>query len=390
MSAARGASFHAWKRRPFRAVSGEPSDAISGRSRSRSRAPLLALARLLSALLLCVAATAALSDGAAPASSSPSGAPVVASPVQAVAALDVVLEERILALDPDHISAADITGVLSHAPAPRIILLQGSVPLVTMQPFAEFLIAMGYPRERLADPRDDALSMPSSGSSTELAGTVAWYYEAEGLTPMLIGHSQGGMLAIKVLHELAGSFSDEVDVWNPLTDTSEHRTWIRDPRSGNIRPVVGLRLPYVAALATGKLPRLLLGQWSMLKKVREVPDSVEEFSGYTIEWDPIAGTFPGSEAYKATGLANVRNITLDSSTSHIGMPRARALAQDKATRAWIDAYRVDEQAPLPEHTAADTSNLRHAADIWFSVKKHWCMELQRSIRARRSRVAAGA
>ncbi len=215
--------------------------------------------------------------------------------------------------------------------------------------------------------------MPSGGSSTELAGAVAWYYEAEGLTPMLIGHSQGGMLAIKVLHELAGSFSDEVDVWNPLTDTSEHRTWIRDPRSGNIRPVVGLKLPYVAALATGKLPRLLLGQWSMLKKVREVPDSVEEFSGYTIAWDPIAGTFPGSEAYKATGLAKVRNITLDSSTSHIGMPRARALAQDKATRAWIDAYRVDEQAPLPEHTAADTSNLRHAADIWFSVKKHWCI-----------------
>ena len=128
----------------------------------------------------------------------------------------------------------------------------------------------------------------------------------------------------------------------------------------------------------------------MLKKVREVPDSVEEFSGYTIEWDPIAGTFPGSEAYRATGLAKVRNITLDSSTSHIAMPRARVLAQDRATRAWIDAYRVGGSEPVPERKDLDTSNLLHAADIWFSIKKHWCIELQRSIRARRSGAAAGA
>jgi hypothetical protein len=198
------------------------------------------------------------------------------------------------------------------------------------------------------------------------------------------------MLAIRTLHELAGSFADSIDVWNPLTNASEHRTWIRDPRSGAIRPVVGLRLPYVAALATGKLPRLVLGQWSMLTKLREVPDSVEEFSGYTIEWDPIAGTFPGSEAYRATGSAEVRNITLGVSTSHIAMPRARALAQDAVTRAWIDAYRVGEDTPLPEHSAADTGNLRHAADIWFSVRKHWCIELQRAIRARRSTTGAGA
>lgn len=352
---------------------------------------LRALSALLPALVLSVLATPARADTASTASSSAEIAPGGGGlALHAPPALDGALEERILALDPEHISAGEVKDVLSLAPAPRVILLQGSVPLVTMQPFAEFLIAMGYPRARLADPRDGTLSLPSGGSSAELAGAVAWYYESEGLMPMLIGHSQGGMLAIKVLHELAGSFTDEIDVWNPLTDVSEHRTWIRDPRSGTIRPVVGLKLPYVAALATGKLPRLILGQWSMLKKLREVPDSVEEFSGYTIEWDPIAGTFPGSEAYKATGVAKVRNITLASSTSHIAMPRARALAQDQTTRAWIDAYRVDEEEPLPERAGVDTSNLRHAADIWFSVKKHWCIELQRSIRAGRKRSVAGA
>jgi hypothetical protein len=336
---------------------------------------------------LCAAATPARSDDGAAAASTP-GSTTHAAP--ASLGLDKGLEDRILALDPCNISPADVRDILSREPAPRIILLQGSVPIVTMQPFAEFLIAMGYPRASLVDPRDGALSHSSSGSSAELAGTVAWYYETEGLMPMLIGHSQGGMLAIRTLHELAGSFADSIDVWNPLTNASEHRTWIRDPRSGAIRPVVGLRLPYVAALATGKLPRLVLGQWSMLTKLREVPDSVEEFSGYTIEWDPIAGTFPGSEAYRATGSAEVRNITLGVSTSHIAMPRARALAQDAVTRAWIDAYRVGEDTPLPEHSAADTGNLRHAADIWFSVRKHWCIELQRAIRARRSTTGAGA
>jgi hypothetical protein len=352
---------------------------------------VVVLRRLLAAFALVLAATHADADGIAP-----HGSPTALAPpgnsasARAERTMDRLTEDRVLALDPVDISAADVRDVLSRAPAPRIIALQGSVPLITMQPFAEFLIAMGYPEKRLADPKDGALSHASNGSSAELAGTIAWYYESEGLMPMLIGHSQGGMLAIKVLHELAGSFGSEVDVWNPVTDASEHRSWIRDPRSGAVRPVVGLKLAYVAALATGKLPRLLLGQWSMLKKVRQVPDSVEEFSGYTIEWDPIAGTFPGSEPYRATGSAKVRNITLGVATSHIAMPRARALARDAVTRAWIDAYRPGEDLPLPTSTAVDTSNLLHAADIWFSVKKHWCIELQRSIRARRSGAVAGA
>jgi hypothetical protein len=347
------------------------------------------LRRMLAAMALGVAAVNAHAAGVAPQAYATAVAPQGRSvPVRAELAMDSSTEDRILALDPENISAADVRDVLSRSTAPRIIALQGSLPLITMQPFAEFLIAMGYPETRLSNPKDGTLSHASNGSSAELAGAIAWYYEADGLMPMLIGHSQGGMLAIKVLHELAGSFGSAIEVWNPRTDVSEHRTWIRDPRSGAIRPVVGLKLPYVAALATGKLPRWLLGQWSMLKKVREVPDSVEEFSGYIIEWDLIAGTFPGSEAYRATGSAKVRNITLGVATSHIAMPRVRALALDAVTRAWIDAYRPGENLPLPA-AVVDTSNLLHAADIWFSVKKHWCIELQRSIRARRGGAVAG-
>ncbi len=138
-----------------------------------------------------------------------------------------------------------------------------------MDPFAEFLIAMGYPAERIANPRDGRRSTASSMDSRQLAGMLAWYYETEGMRPLLIGHSQGGMLAIRVLYDLAGAFGDAIPVWNPLTDEAEPRTTFVDPATGELRPVVGLRMPYAAAIATGKLPRLLLGQWSMLPKLRQ-------------------------------------------------------------------------------------------------------------------------
>jgi hypothetical protein len=118
------------------------------------------------------------------------------------ARIDRATAERIQALDPERISDRDVRDVLAHAPAPRIILLQGSFAPVTMQPFAEFLIAMGYPEEKIRNP-DGTFSTSSFGSSATLAGTLAWYYERDGMMPMLIGHSQGGMLVIRTLHELA-------------------------------------------------------------------------------------------------------------------------------------------------------------------------------------------
>jgi hypothetical protein len=297
-------------------------------------------------------------------------------------ALDRATIDRILALDPDHLSAEDVRDVLAHAPAPRIIALQGSVAVVTMAPFAEFLMAMGYPADRLANPRDGALSYDSYGSSATLAGTLAWYYERDGMMPMLIGHSQGGMLALKTLHELAGAFATSIPVWNPLTDTAEPRTTVVDPLTGRERPVLGLKVAYAAALATGALPRVLLGQWAMLPRLRRVPDTVEEFTGFTIPWDPIAGTIGNGEPYAATGTAVVHNVVLPASYSHIGLPQMRHLATDAVTRAWIDRFTPDgAPAPLPEGTGVDTTNLVHAAVLWYSIKKHWCREAQRLLRA---------
>jgi hypothetical protein len=325
------------------------------------------------AVLVLVASAIAVGAHAAPDPAVPQGT-----------ALDTATEDRVLALDPESISEQDVREVLARTPAPRIICLQGSVPLVTMAPFAEFLVAMGYPREQLRNPDDGSLTYSSFVEARRLAGSLAWYYEREGMMPMLIGHSQGGMIAIRVLYELAGDFGDSVPVWNPRRDAAEDRTTIVDPFSGAQRSVIGLQVPYVAALATGKLPRLLLGQWSMLTRLRAIPDTVVEFTGFSLEWDGIAGNFGGADTYRATGSAQVRNVTLPAAAGHVTLPLARELALDPVTREWINRYVPGTGTPaLPTDARLDVSNLLHAADIWHSVKKHWCLAAQQLIRNRR-------
>ena len=307
------------------------------------------------------------------------------APADETQSLDVEPEiaRRLHELDPGRISAHDVAEVLARVPAPRIILLQGSFPIINMDPFAEFLIAMGYPADRIRNPRDGRYSESSFMDSQRLAGMIAWYYETEGMRPLLIGHSQGGMLAIRVLYDLAGAFSDAIHVWNPLTNRAEARTTIVDPVTGDVRPVVGLRMRYAAAIATGKLPRLLLGQWSMLSRLSRIPDSVDDFTGYSLDWDLIAGHFGRSEPYEAIGTAKVRNVTLPATYTHIGLPLTGHLAADAATRAWIDAYVPGASVAVPQEPGVDTTNLVHAADIWYSVKKNWCLSARRRLDAAR-------
>ena len=296
-------------------------------------------------------------------------------------AIDATARARFLALDcsrPADIAAAETRAGI---PAPRIINLQGSVPIVNMASFSEFLIGMGYPEASLRDPHDGSLSQSSYTDSDVLAGMLAWYYERDGMRPMLIGHSQGGMLVVRTLHELAGAFHDAVDVYDPVTHSAQRRTTIRDPFSHVETPVVGLKIAFAAALATGTLPRILLGQWSMVPKLRKIPDTVDEFMGFAIAWDPIAGNFATAEPYVALGTASVRNILLPASYSHIALPITAHLASNATTRAWIDDYRPDvATAPIPDDPAIDVRNLLLAADLWFSIRRHWCIEGQRWLR----------
>ena len=294
--------------------------------------------------------------------------------------------DRLLALDPEHISGRDVRETLAKGPAPRIILLHGGVfPVyLLMKSFGVFLTRMGYPESRIRDPANGDWSYSPYDDSAKLAGMVAWEYEHDGLRPMLIGHSQGGMQAIKVLHELAGDLAPSFRVFDPLTGQFEDRTTIVDPYSHRPRPVVGLSVAYASVVGAGGLESLMPNQWSMMDKLDTIPDTVDEFTGFSIQGDLIAWTFPGvNERYRRNGTAKVRNVDLPADYSHIFVPLVAPLALEPDVRDWINAYVPGGKHDTSSLPADAQGHVLWAADVWYSIKKHWCLEAQRLVRAYR-------
>jgi hypothetical protein len=303
-------------------------------------------------------------------------------------ALDPALEERILALDPEHVSDKDVESTLSKSPAPHIVLLHGGVigTDLIMASAGRFLAGMGYPESRIRDPRDRSWSRSPYEDSTEIAGLLAWHYEHDGVRPMMIGHSQGGIQAVKVLYEIAGRYAPEVHVWNPYADQALERTTIVDPLTGVERPVVGLMLSYVSIVGAGGSALLLPNQWVMAGKLHTIPDSVVEFTGFSVGLDLVAWSMPGinpTTEFRHNGTAEVRSVPLPAVYNHLTVPVVGPLARDPVARAWIDAYAPGASMSDPPAENAGYAT-RWAADVWFSVKKHWTLEAQRLIRARRA------
>jgi hypothetical protein len=303
--------------------------------------------------------------------------------------LEPALEEKILALDPEQISERDIREILSFAPAPRIVNIHGGIYPVhrAMESFSKFLIGMGYPENKIRNPKNGDYSYSCYENSEKLAGFIAWYYEKEGMRPMIVGHSQGGMQAVKVLHELSGSFSKSIPVWNPLTEKEEERYSIVDPLTGEEKPVVKLQVSYATAVGAGGFTRFLPNQWSMLARLRKIPDSVEEFTGFYMGMDLFGGDllgFGSLNKYEPNGKASVRNVQLPVGYNHVIIPVTRHLAKSQEIKDWVNSYTPSEQPALNVEFESSSANILWAADVWHSIKKHWVLELQRLIRARRN------
>jgi hypothetical protein len=298
------------------------------------------------------------------------------------------LQDKILALDPEAVTEADVHETLALAPAPQVINIHGGIYPVyrAMRSFSEFLTGMGYPEASVKLP-DGKTSFSCYDGAVSIAGATAWYYEHSGLRPMIVGHSQGGMQAVKVLHHLAGHFATNLPVWNPVTQRAEPRFEITDPFTGAARPVVGFRLPYVTAVAAGGLTRALPNQWDLAGKLRDVPDSVEEFTGFYFGLDLLGGDalgFGPANRYQSEGQAVVRNVRLPTRYHHGTVPSTKHLAENQQVRDWVNNYHPTDAPEFNEHFAADTANILWGADVWHSIKKHWVRELQNLIRARRA------
>lgn len=306
--------------------------------------------------------------------------------------IDPDLADRILALDPDHLTDRDVTETLSLGPAPRIINIHGGTMLVYLQmkSFSEFLVGMGYPRHKIQVPATGNYSYSCLEYSGRIAGICAWYYEHEGMRPMIIGHSQGGMQAVKVLYQLSGHFNDKVPLYSPLDNRALDQTWFVDPFTGEHRDVVGFTLPYVTAMGAGGITRLLPNQWAINGRLRTIPDTVEEFTGFYIHGDLLGGDSLGygdGNVYHANGRARVRNVLLPEGYDHYFLPNTQHLPGQPAARAFVSTYRPPAVDGEPTHPdlgeEVDATNILFAADVWSSIRRHWCLEAQRLLQARR-------
>ncbi len=112
----------------------------------------------------------------------------------------------------------------------------------------------------------------------------------------------------------------------------------------------------------------------------------EESDGYPEAWYlPAATDLPHGYARVGTFYDRFKA----ESAGHTGVVFAKPLAVNPITRAWINDYVPSpEPAPPPKDAGVDLANLVLAADIWYSVKKHWCLEAQRMIRALRKNASA--
>jgi hypothetical protein len=245
---------------------------------------------------------------------------------------------------------------------------------------------MGYPEQKIRDPKSGNYSFTCYDDSKRIAGIIAWYYEREGLRPMIIGHSQGGMQTVKILHELGGTFGPKVRVWNPITNKPEDRYSILDPLTGADRPVVDLNVCYASAVGAGGFTRILPNQWVMVDKLRRIPDSVEDFTGFSMGFDVLGGDllgFGGVNRFWPNGKAKVRNVRLPIGYEHVTVPETRHLVKDQQIKDWINQYTPSEEPQLTGSFKSDTRNILWAADVWHSIKKHWCLEAQSFIKTKR-------
>jgi hypothetical protein len=113
---------------------------------------------------------------------------------------------------------------------------------------------------------------------------------------------------------------------------------------------------------------------------------VDEFTGYFISVDLFALTFPGNpldRKYESSGRANVRNVLLPETYNHVMLPAISAMASDEQIRNWINAFVPGTNADPSKLPGTAPLHALWAADVWYSIKKHWCVEAQNFIRARR-------
>jgi hypothetical protein len=127
-------------------------------------------------------------------------------------------------------------------------------------------------------------------------------------------------------------------------------------------------------LAQGPAPHIINIHGGIYPVYREMISSSEFYLGYG-----------SANYYKATGQALVRNVWLPAGYDHVTLPNTRHLLKSQQILDWINQYHPSgksvDRPQLDVTFDADSKHVLWAAEVWYSIKKHWVLELQRWIRA---------
>ncbi len=156
------------------------------------------------------------------------------------------------------------------------------------------------------------------------------------------------------------------------------------------RPVVGVAVSFASAVGAGGPSFIFPNNWDVIGRLHDIPDTAVQFNGYFIgiDWF-VVNVGVGGNRFQATGKAFVRNVELPAGYLHVSVPVTGHLPQNPEFKAFIDAYRPTTEKPDESKMPGSYSdNVYYAADNWHAIKKHWALELQRLIKARRAAMAS--
>lgn len=298
--------------------------------------------------------------------------------------IDPSISAQLHKINPEYISQKDIDETLAHYPAPRIFGIGGGVYTahILMEDLAEFLIGMGYPKQAIFHPTDGKFAMSAYLDPEKIAGECIYYYEREGVRPILIGHSLGGVQAMKTAHFLVGNFGRKpVQIFNPIRSQFEKRTYYVDPYTGDQKELAASPIiAHLVAIGSGGISRAFPSQWSMGRRVKQVPDSVSRMTGIHVEGDWLGNDFlkgKESNTYHAFVLAEVENFYLPTGYNHVTLIRTKHLLQHEEVKEWIDRTRSERDRLTTSSTQpvplgpGPVDNILLAAKIWNILKYEW-------------------
>lgn len=281
-------------------------------------------------------------------------------------------------LDKTHLIRMDLSEVLSSYPAPRIFGIGGGVYTahILMEDLAEFLTGMGYPAAAVYHPTDGKFAVSSYSDPEKIAGETLFYYQREGVRPVYIGHSLGGVQSIKTAHFFSGNFGrHEVRIYDPVEHKYLRQKDFVNPLTGEHVGFDSLKpIAHLIAVGSGGISRAFPSQWSMGDRVKQVPDSVLRMTGIHLEGDWLGNDFlTGKEKneYKSLGSAEVENFYLPPGHNHVTLIRTKHLLKYPEVKEWIDNYNPQEFSVIPEGLPGNTDNILLAAQIWHILKREW-------------------